>query len=49
MEELILREKDEIDKKVTNIESINKKDKREENNIKIPNAYPRELKQAWVK
>lgn len=38
LEELILREKNRINKKVIKVEYIDKRDKREDHNIKIINA-----------
>lgn len=35
LKELILKEENKIDKKVTNIKSVNERDKRENNDIKI--------------
>lgn len=45
LEELILKEEDEIDKKVIDVKSANNGDKKEDNNVKIRISRPQKLKQ----
>lgn len=46
LEKLILKKEDRIDEEVTDVESINDKDKRKNNNMEILSACPWKLK--WV-
>lgn len=39
LEELMLKEKDEMDKKVINIKSVNNEDKKEDDDMKILISY----------